>query len=113
MNSARISKQVDRPGLWFRFYNGAWSSTFPREPGYGIYYDETLLAQQDKDFGLVIWGGLPFTIKLRSKFDIWESSSGAYQMHRLGRLLSIDDFEIADNTNYKKQRLMYEISKNY
>jgi hypothetical protein len=110
MNSARISKQVDRPGLWFRFYNGAWSSTFPREPGYGIYYDGIPIAQHDKEFWLVIFDEHPFTIKLKSKFQRLVSTGEAYSV---GRLLSIDDFEIVENRNYKKQRLMYEISKNY
>ncbi len=111
MNSARISKQVDRPGLWFQFYNGTWSNTFPREPGYGIYYDGTPLGQQDRDFDLVIYDDRPLIIKLKSKFQRLESSSD--QVYRIGRLLSIDDFEIVDNTNYKKKRSMYEISKNY
>jgi len=87
-------KDVNK-GLWFRVGFGRWYKTVPRKPKFGIYYDGKYLGRQTADFDIVIWKESPHTIKLKNKF----TNVGMY--YEIGRLLTLDDFEIVQNPDYK------------
>ncbi len=93
-------------GLWFRIGGfGRWCKTVPRKPNFGIYYDGKYLGRQTADFDIVIHResqahliapcAAPHTIKLKNKF----TKVGMY--YEIGRLLTLDDFEIVENPDYK------------
>jgi hypothetical protein len=85
-------------GLWFEYCSGnkyEWSVTIPKNPIYDICYDGYYLGKQWSDFDLVIWKDTPHTIKLKNKF----TNVGMY--YEIGRLLTLDDFEIVQNPDYK------------
>ncbi len=85
-------------GLWFHDnWKGEWSTTIPQEPGFHIYYDGYELAYQRTDFSFTIYKSSPYSIKLKKESRL----SGAYGYHRtylIDRLLTLDDFEIKENT---------------
>ncbi len=83
-------------GLWFRIGAfGRWCKTVPRKPKFGIYYGGKYLGRQTADFDIVICKEAPHTIKLKNKF----TNVGMY--YEIGRLLTLDDFEIVQNPDYK------------
>ncbi len=88
-------------GLWFAFWVGTkfnWSTTITMGPKYGfaIYYDGVQLGCQDDDLCLEIYVEEPHIIKLKKDFPL--DSSGRYI---IDRLLTLDDFEIIENHDYR------------
>ncbi len=85
-------------GLWFRYvecdrYN--WSTTIPLYTSH-IYYDGRLLGIQYRNFILWVYEGRPQIINLKNNFIM--NNDGYYD---IGRPLTLDDFEIIENPNYK------------
>ena len=86
-------------GLWFYSrvecepYN--WSSTIPQTAGFYIYYDGKFLGFQFHDFSLSIYKGEPHIIKLKKPF-IYDG-----YFYDIGHILTLDDFEIVENPNYR------------
>ncbi len=93
-------------GLWFKIRitrnTYIWSSAIPPESDYWIYYDGMSLGKQYSDFDLVIYDDKPLIIKLKNKFYGLESS--VYDWYQIGRLLTIDDFEVVENHRYKERK---------
>jgi hypothetical protein len=84
-------------GLWFKeTASGKWSVTIPTCPHYFIYYDGRKLGKQWADFDLTICDDEPHIIKLKKKLT--QSMAGFYE---IGRRLSLDDFEIVKNPDYR------------
>jgi hypothetical protein len=88
-------------GLWFDYYakGDKWLSTIPQDGGgFKIYYDGMPLGMQFNDFDVVVWckSYMPLTIQLKNIFPI-EVQWGFY---KIGRRLTLDDFEIIPNPNY-------------
>jgi hypothetical protein len=85
-------------GLWFQtYYTWAWSVTIPKTE-FRICYDGRILGWQYQDSDLKILEDQPHIIKLKNKF--------AYDLkkyYRVGRLLTLDDFEIIENPDYKER----------
>ena len=89
-------------GLWFcdwsSISNPKWSTTIPHSPGCRIYYDGKLLGLQDIDLNLYISITKSRIIKLRNNFPRHLKENN----YEIGRILTIDDFEIIPNPNYKE-----------
>jgi len=88
-------------GLWFARWCGnswEWSVTIPTYPHYFIYYDGRQLGRQWSDFDLTIYGDLRHIIRLKNKFPLREDYK---QTYAFGRLLTLDDFEIIPNPDYR------------
>jgi len=88
-------------GLWFGYlkhgdFHPEWSATIPQGEGYFIIlYDGMVLGNQYSDFDLEIYDGEQFIMRLKYNFPLF---AGCYQ---IGRLLTLDDFEITENPNYE------------
>ncbi len=87
-------------GLWFRYvecdrYN--WSTTIPLYSSH-IYYDGRLLGIQYRSFNLWVYEGRPHIINLKSYLT---NTISIYHYYDIGRPLTLDDFEIIENPNYK------------
>ncbi len=93
-------------GLWFWEHrtnprsNSKWSTTIPHSPGYNIYYDGKLLAWQDIDLIFHICTAKSLIIRLRNS-PTWDFKY-IIEHYKVGRILTIDDFEIIPNPNYKE-----------
>jgi hypothetical protein len=88
-------------GLWFGYLideddNLGWSTTIPREGYFEMFYDGVNLATQWGDFDLEVYGDDPYMIKFKNNFT--RSMEG---FHRIGRRLTLDDFEIIPNPDYR------------
>jgi hypothetical protein len=86
-------------GLWFRHCGGKdWSTTIPQKYGpqgtFEIFYDGRALGIYDER-SLYIHVFQPHKIHLKSKF-----SKGADHWFKIGRRLTLDDFEIIPNPDY-------------
>jgi hypothetical protein len=86
-------------GLWFKFWNEAArtttrSTTIPQKGFFYILYDGVELGHQYSDFDLMIMPDQQFIIKLKNNFKLHGDS------HRIGRQLTLDDFEVIPNPNY-------------
>ncbi len=91
-------------GLWFRLWNDntrirSWSTTIPREVDYWIYYDGVQLGFQDSLFDLAFYQDTPCIIQLKNSFPK-TIQTRRYATYFIGRLLTLDDFEIIPNPNY-------------
>ncbi len=83
-------------GLWFvDVISEEWSTTIPQTGCFSIRYDGNYLGVQYSDFVLQDYNSRRFTIKLKNKF----ARNGHY--YEVGRLLTLDDFEIVPNPDYK------------
>ncbi len=85
-------------GLWFEYWSGnnyEWSTAIPQEGDFYIVYDGVRLGHQYTDFDLGVFNDVQFIIKLKNNF----TRSGAYE--KIGRQLTMDDFEIIPNPDYK------------
>ncbi len=83
-------------GLWFKTYDTwVWSTTIPQEPDYLIYYDGKPLSRQYPSFDLVVNRLHPHTLKLNENFKV------IHGWCFIGRCLTMDDFEIIANPDYK------------
>jgi hypothetical protein len=81
-------------GLWFKtWWTHKWSTIIPETRGFAIYYDGKPLGGQSDDFDLRVYNDEQFIIKLKNEFAV----SGSY--HKIGRRLTLDDFEIVPNPN--------------
>ncbi len=83
-------------GLWFGYSideddNLGWSTAIPQEDFFYILYDGVRLGHQYSDFELDVYDGKQFIIKLKNNFKL----RGYF--HRIGRRLTLDDFEIIPN----------------
>ncbi len=84
-------------GLWFQtYYTWDWSVTIPKRAEFRIYYDGEKLGWQYLDFDLKILEYQPHIIKLKNKF-----AHDLMEYYRIGRPLTLDDFEIVENPDYK------------
>jgi hypothetical protein len=83
-------------GLWFQSIDGRWS-TIPRRSESRIYYDGSSLGFQYSNFDLAIYKDMRHLIQLRNQFCSWGRHSTFKQ---IGRLLTLDDFEIIENPDY-------------
>jgi hypothetical protein len=82
-------------GLWFALPDTKWSTTIPETGGFTIYYDGKYLGYHSYDFDLFVNAFNPFTLKFKNKF-IYHNDS-----YLIGRCLTMDDFEIIANPDYK------------
>ncbi len=91
-------------GLWFGIWRDGswkWSTTIPPKADFSIYYDGRLLGRQDSRFTLIV--RLPdkyLGIRMKNPFDYCQLWDGEYQVY-IGRLLTLDDFSIELNPDYK------------
>jgi hypothetical protein len=88
-------------GLWFKLKNSddsfGWSTTIPPEGFISIWYDGDIMGQQNlHNFDLSITTWYAYKMRLRDIFS--KDYKGHYQ---IGRRLTLEDFEIVENTNYK------------
>ncbi len=92
-------------GLWFCGFDGYWSATIPKETSYGIYYDGIFLGRQYHNFNLIIKikSEDPYIIKLEDTCD-FDYSGWDYAQYKIGRLLTLEDFEIIPNPDYQEQK---------
>jgi hypothetical protein len=90
-------------GLWFKgWHANVWSATIPRTGDknfpYDIYYDGEELGWQRSNLDLCIHICRSRIIKLKNNFHRdWMTKD-----YKVGRILTIDDFEIIPNPNYKE-----------
>jgi hypothetical protein len=87
-------------GLWFRYvecdrYN--WSTTIPPYSIH-IYYDGISLGDINLNFYMDIRHDKPHIIKLKKDFPKFS------WYYLVGRPLTLDDFEIIENPNYKGKK---------
>jgi hypothetical protein len=88
-------------GLWFGYlkhggFHPEWSATIPQGEGYfGILYDGVELGYQYSDFNLMILDHQQLIMRLKYNFPLF---AGFY---RIGRPLTLDDFEIIPNPDYR------------
>ena len=83
-------------GLWFRtWWTNKWSTIIPQTGCFRISYDGKPLGNQFADFDLRVYNDGQFIIKLKNEFAV----SG--DCHKIGRRLTLDDFEIVPNSDYK------------
>ncbi len=86
-------------GLWFQeAVSKKWLVTIPKEGGFRIYYDGHDLGEQWSNFDSVIYDDEPYIIVLKSKLPIRE---GFVHKNAYDRRITLDDFEIVINPNYK------------
>jgi hypothetical protein len=84
-------------GLWFRCrVSGEWSTTIYEKAPFHIYYDGVELGFQDSSFDLTFYSHYPHKIQLKKYF--YQKS---YSIHCINRQLTLDDFEIIENVDYK------------
>ena len=91
-------------GLWFRDSVDMWSTTIPPRGCFYIYYDGNYLGSQHPgDRTLIIYNDGPYTINLKKNFSIDGEGFGLryYTVYSIGRLLTLDDFEIVENPHYR------------
>ncbi len=84
-------------GLWFLCDDGQWSA-IPQRPTSHIYYDGSSLGYQYSNFDLAVYQDKRHLIQLRNQFCSWGRDS---TFKRMGRLLTLDDFEIIENPDYR------------
>jgi len=92
-------------GLWFSLWNDntciwSWSATITRAGLYLIYYDGARLGYQDSSFYLTVYQDTPWIIQLKNSFPK-TIHIRRYTTYSIGRLLTLDDFEIIANPDYK------------
>jgi hypothetical protein len=86
-------------GLWFHCRSSwEWSTTISKKGAFDIYYDGHYLGVQWHDFRLTIYNDEPYIIVLKSKLPI---SQGYKYARVLDRPITIDDFEIVKNPDYR------------
>ncbi len=88
-------------GLWFRYWHNRkdhWSTTIYEKSSFQIYYDGEWLGDYRCNFDLDLYYDEPHIIKLRNKFLERSDYNGTYM---IGRLLTLDDFEIIENPEYR------------
>jgi hypothetical protein len=88
-------------GLWFYFYadradRDMWSTTIHQQGSAFIFYDGVDLGCQYLDFDLIIYNKKPQRIKLKKDFPRQHDLR-----YRIGRPLTMDDFEIIPNPDYR------------
>jgi hypothetical protein len=91
-------------GLWFSFWNyntriRSWSTTIPQAGSFFTLHDGWYLGYQDSSFDLTVYQDTPCIIQLKNSFPkTLQSRKSA--IYFIGRLLTLDDFEIIPNPNY-------------
>jgi hypothetical protein len=85
-------------GLWFTSDGREWSTKIPPNPGFKIFYDGWCIGYHSSNYDLDICLGRPHIIKLRNEFPV-DTSIDMCNI-RIGRLLTLDDFEIIPNPDY-------------
>ncbi len=91
-------------GLWFHWLlnyprsGREWVSIPPLECPFLIYYDGHYLGEQWVDFDLTIYDDEPHIIRLKNKFPFRENYK---QTYALDRPITLDDFEIVKNPDYR------------
>ncbi len=89
-------------GLWFQgLTSGKWSTIIPRKYSYKIFYDGLFLGIQWSDFELEIYNLYPYIIVLKSKLPVIKTCERTYAV---GHRLTLDDFEIMENPDYRGPR---------
>jgi len=84
-------------GLWFRCrVSGEWSTTICEKAPFHIYYDGVELGIQDSSFDLIVYSHHPHIIQPKKYFYL-----KSYIIHCINRQLTLDDFEIIENVDYK------------
>ncbi len=87
-------------GLWFHCYAFSrsryeWSTTIPQEDGFHIAYDGMILGWHSATLSdTVIYDYMPYIIRFKENFN----SLGKHP----GSPLSMDDFDIVPNHDYKE-----------
>jgi hypothetical protein len=97
------SMKIHDFGLWFYYWADPWfewSTKIPPKLGFKIFYDGLCIGDQfgcnfDIDSGPTVG---PHIIKLRKEFPL-ETFTNMYRI-KIGRLLTLDDFEIIPNPDY-------------
>lgn len=87
-------------GLWFYFYadrkdRDMWSTTIHQQGSVFIFYDGVKLGFIRSNFDLIIYNKTPHRIKLKKDFLKRDLH------YRIGRPLTMDDFEIIPNPDYR------------
>ncbi len=83
-------------GLWFGYWNSTgyvWSTTIRPEGGYDIYFDGNHIAHQYGDFNLARYYDMPYCLSLKKETEF-----------RFNKILTLDDFEIVENSKYRGTR---------
>ncbi len=98
-------------GLWFHYWHNGekvWSTTIPTNGWFYIYYDANYLGSQDPDdCALTIINDRQYIINLKKNFctDLCIDGAGFwYTIYSIGRVLTMDDFEIVKNPDYQEQK---------
>ena len=90
-------------GLWFQFWpkdDRRWSATIPEHGDFRIYYDGRPLGRQFCDFSL--------TLKSYDYYDRYiitvkgDFPEGLFSTYQIGRILTLDDFKIVENSDYQE-----------
>ncbi len=83
-------------GLWYwSLKTTNWSTTFPQTMGFCICYDGEVLGYQRDSLHFRIYQDKPYIINLKSNFK----KDGIF--YQPNRLITLDDFEIIVNPDYK------------
>ena len=85
----------DRPKEWF--------TAIPQAGGFAIYYDGNYLGYYHNDDSLLIYDDKPHSINLNKYSPLHGGYLGRshYTIYTIGRRLTMDDFEIIPNPDYK------------
>jgi len=92
-------------GLWFGIWEDnidrTYSFTIPKEGICTIFYDGVALGLYHDDFYLEIWDDQPLIMNLKGNFTDtgWSAPNPTYF---IGRPLTLDDFDIIPNHNYRR-----------
>jgi len=84
-----------KEGLWFQADSGRYSTTIPKKGGFEITYDGCWMGIQYRNFSLEISDQEPHMMKLKINFE-WSG-----YIYEIGRQLTLDDFEIVENPDYR------------
>jgi len=86
-------------GLWFLSPGNRWSITIPPRGVFSIWYDGYGLGVQDHDLSLEVYLYNPYIVRLKYTFPV-----DRFCNYRIDRQLTMEDFDIIPNPNYRGAR---------
>jgi hypothetical protein len=86
-------------GLWFQSPGNRWSITIPPRGIFSIWYDGHGLGVQYTDLSLGVEHDTPYIVRLKHTFPM-----DRFGNYRIDRQITMEDFDIIPNPNYRGAR---------